>query len=79
MLAFWKEQYGNIASALGLLVSLVGFAATIGNVRKARRAAEEARQAAREAVLRIKSQLLSNEIDAAIRLIREVDKLSRAG
>jgi hypothetical protein len=59
------------------MVSLVGFVATIIGVRKARHAAEDARKAAREAVSRIKTQLLSDGIEISIRSFREVDRASR--
>jgi hypothetical protein len=71
------EHYGDLASVAGLLLTLVGFVVTIWNVRRARRAAEEARQAAREAVARIGVQLLANEIGTALQLVREVDAACR--
>jgi hypothetical protein len=68
---------GDLASIIGLLIALVGFVATILNVTRARRAAEDARQAAREAVARIGSQLLSNEVGTSLQLVREVDAACR--
>jgi hypothetical protein len=76
-LAYFKEHYGDLASVVGLLVTMVGFLATIRNVRKARRAAEEARQAARLAVARLNSQLLANELGAALERVRETDAAIR--
>jgi len=77
LLPYFKEHYGDIASVVGLVITLVGFIATIINVRKAKRAAEDARQAAREAVARIGSQLLVNEIGTSLQLVREVDAACR--
>ncbi len=77
MLAYVKEHYGDIASVVGLVISILGFGVTIFGVRKAKQAAEGARQAAREAVLKIKSQILSNELEAAIRLVRGIEKHCR--
>jgi hypothetical protein len=76
-LHYLGEHYGDIASVVGLLITLVGFVVTIINVRKAKRAAEEARRAAREAVLRIGSQLLADEIGTSLQLVREIDAACR--
>lgn len=73
LLPYLAEHYGDIASVAGLLVTFVGFFATLNGVRKAKRAAEEARLAAREAVSRIKTQLLADEIAASLRFVREID------
>jgi hypothetical protein len=77
LLEYLRQHYGDLASVVGLMVSLVGFVATILGVRKAKHAAEDARKAAREAVARIKSQLLSDGIEISIRSFREVDRASR--
>jgi hypothetical protein len=77
VIEYFKEHYGDFASVIGLVVSLVGFLVTILGVRKAERSAEDARRAAREVVLKIKSHYLSNEIERSIRLFREVDKACR--
>ena len=51
VLVAWIEQSraGDIASVLGLLVALVGFAITIWNVRASKAAAIRAEEAANEA------------------------------
>lgn len=77
LLSYLKEHYGDLASVVGLLVSLIGFIVTIINVRKTKRAAEDARQATREAVERIGSQLLGSDISASLQLIRELDATCR--
>ena len=76
-LAYLVEHYGDIASVVGLLVTFVGFVVTIWNVRKAKKAAEEARQAAREAVARVGTQILVNEIGIALELVRQTDAACR--
>ena len=76
-ISYLEEHYGDIASLVGLLVTFVGFLATIQNVKKAKLAAEEARQAAREAVSRIKSQMLISEIASCLGLVRNIDSGSR--
>jgi hypothetical protein len=76
-LPYLKEHYGDIASVIGLVVTFFGFVATIMNVRKAKRAAEEARQAARDVVARIGAQLLGNEIGIAVELVRQTDAMCR--
>ena len=77
LLSYLKEHYGDIASVVGLLVTFIGFIATKGNVRKAKKAAEEAKGAAREAVDRIKSQVLVNEIVTCLQLVRGIDAACR--
>src|SRR4051794_22127883 len=76
-LSYLKEHYGDVASVVGLILTIVGFVVTIWNVRKAKLAAEEARQAAREAVSRIGSQILANEIGTMLELVRQTDAACR--
>jgi hypothetical protein len=77
LLSYLKEHYGDIASVVALLITLVGFYFTIRNTKRAKEAAEDARRAARETMARIGSQLLSNEIAASLQLVREVDAACR--
>jgi Flp pilus assembly protein TadB len=74
--SFWS-QYGNYASVLGLAVSLLGFAFTIWQVIKSRKAAEEARVIAREAINRVSSESFFTQVGTAIRLIQELRNFSR--
>jgi hypothetical protein len=76
-LSYLNEHYGDVASVVGLILTLVGFVVTIWNVRKAKQAAEGARQAAREAVSRIGSQILANEIGTTLELVRQTDATCR--
>src|ERR1700733_2397650 len=70
-------RLADIASVVGLLITVVGFAVTIRNVRKARQAAEEARQAARDAVSRIAKRLLDEEMSINIQLLMEIESACR--
>ena len=62
------EHYGDIASVVGLLISAGVFVLSL----LTKRAAEEARQAARETAEKFESQLLANEIAASIKLVHEI-------
>ena len=67
-LSYAAHHYGDIASVLGLAVSVVGFIYTLRQVKKATRAAQ---QAAREAVARVGSQLLESDLGDSHHLLRE--------
>lgn len=79
MLRYLAEHYGDLASVVGLLVTFVGFAATIRKVRMAEKAAEEARSAARETLAKVGAQLLANEVGTLLQLVREIDAACRDG
>lgn len=72
-----KEEYGNIASALGLVVSIVGFIVTVYKVRKVRKAAEKAQEITREALNRVGQQLFFTQIIAAVRIGQEIGSFCR--
>jgi hypothetical protein len=74
---YFREHYGDIASVVGLVVAMVGFVWTLREVGRSRRAADEARQAVRDAVRRFESQLLLSEIGAILQHIREVTSACR--
>lgn len=74
---YLREHYGDIASVAGLVISIVGFVVTILGVRKAGRAAEGARQAAREAVSRVRSRLSTEDLSEVITTVREADSACR--
>jgi hypothetical protein len=67
--AAFCDRFGNAASVFGFLITVIGFTVTIWGVRRARRAAESARAAVREAVEKIGSQLLDDEIVITLRNI----------
>jgi hypothetical protein len=64
------DRFGNVASVLGFLIAIVGFGVTIWSVGRARRAAEAARAAVREAVEKIGSQLFDDEVVITLRYIQ---------
>ena len=65
-MSYIADHYGDIASVVGLLVSLVGFIITIWNVRRTRKAAEEA-------VFRFRSILLADDLAATLHLLEEIE------
>ena len=73
-LSFW----GNLASLAGLLVSLVGFAITIWNVRRSKEASLQAELAARGARDRIMAFDTMKELSAATTTMEEIKRLQRA-
>ena len=76
--ALLKAHYGNLASVLGLVVSVVGFSFTLWQVRKTRTASEKAQAMAREAIERVSSRLFFNQIAVALRLAEEVASFCQA-
>lgn len=74
----FKHHYGNIASVVGLIVSVLGFSFTLYQVRKSRTAAERAQTMAREAIDRVSSRLFFTQITIAVRLVEEVRTFCRA-
>ena len=72
------DHYGDLASVVGLLVTLGGFAATIKKVRQAQKAAEDAKTAAQEALIRIKAQVLVDEVAQCLQFARTIDRSCRA-
>jgi hypothetical protein len=79
VLVAWIEQTraGDIASILGLLVALIGFAVTIWNVRASRIASIRAEQAANEARRAIRFFDVVAEISTAISAMEEIRRLHR--
>lgn len=73
-----KNHYGDIASVVGLVVSMLGFSFTLWQVRKSRTAAERAQMIAHEAIDRVSSRLLFTQIATAVRLVQEVRSFCRA-
>jgi len=76
--SFLKNHYGNVASVVGLLVSLLGFSFTLWQVRKSRTAAERAQVMARAAIDRVSSRLFFTQITIDVRLVQEVRNFCRA-
>jgi hypothetical protein len=72
-----ETRAGDIASILGLLVALIGFAVTIWNVRASKAAALRAEQAANEARRAIRFFDVIAEISTAIAAMEEIRRLHR--
>jgi len=72
-----ETRAGDIASLLGLLVALIGFAVTIWNVRASRAAALRAEEAANQARHAIRFFDVVAEISTAIAAMEEIRRLHR--
>lgn len=70
---------GDWASVIGVILSLGGFAATLVNVRKTRRAAIAARDAANRVRSELRRTDVIAEFSAAIATIAEIKRLQRLG
>ena len=80
MLTYLRTNLGwlaDVASLVGLAITFVGFAATIWNVRKTKRAAEEARRTAGETLRRLAAQVLTSEIAAAVLTVSNIEVACR--
>jgi hypothetical protein len=67
---FFEEHWGDVASALGLFVAIVGFAITIRAATKAKRAAETARD-------RISMIDTVSQCTQALSIMEEIKRLCR--
>lgn len=78
-LILWTTRWGNLASVVGLVLTLVGFAVTILGVYRSKNAA----QSARDAAVQTKSLLLRSDaiadVSAALGMMEEIRRLHRAG
>jgi hypothetical protein len=79
VLIAWLDQTraGDIASIVGLLIAVVGFAITIRNVRASRAAAVRAEEAANQARRAIRFFDVVAEISTAIAAMEEIRRLHR--
>ena len=73
-----EAHWGDYSSIVGLFVALVGFAVTLRNVAKSRKAAEQAESAV--ASLRQKQQLFdaTRDLSSALAIMDEIKRLHRA-
>ncbi|MFY0528850.1 hypothetical protein ACN28I_38715 [Archangium gephyra] len=69
---FWKDQYGNMASVVGLVISLVGFFITIVGVTKAKNSAEQAKEISNNLLHQLGTRLFLGNIGEAIRLLNDL-------
>lgn len=74
---FISAQYGNIASVLGLVISVAGFFLTLREVRRARTASEQAQEIAREALNRVSFRLFFTQLASSVRLVQELREACR--
>jgi hypothetical protein len=75
----WANHWGNPASILGLLVSIVGFGVTIFQVIRSRKAATAAAQAAAEARNALIMFEAVADFSSVIAAMEELRRLHRAG
>jgi hypothetical protein len=73
-----ENHLGDLASLAGVAISIVGFIATVWNVRRSKSAAERAEAAANEARRMIRDYETVSEFSAAIAIMEEVKRLHRA-
>jgi hypothetical protein len=71
------NRVGDWASIIGLLVSLVGFVATLVNVRRSRSAADQARLAAQETRRDISKSNMLGTLAAAMLAMEEIKRVHR--
>ncbi|MGE5270662.1 MAG: hypothetical protein ACM3JG_13425 [Thiohalocapsa sp.] len=74
-----KNHIGDLASIAGLVVSIIGFVATLVNVWRTRSAALRAEQAANEARRMIRGYETVADFSATIALMDEIKRLHRTG
>jgi hypothetical protein len=68
MTEFWSLNWGDVATVVGVVVSLVGLCWAIKEARGARSASEAAQKAAREAAGQIARHLQTVDLERAIGL-----------
>lgn len=72
-----KSEYGNIASVIGTIFTLIGFTLTLWQIRKARSAAEQAQKMAKEALERVSGRLFVGQVSNGVRLATELANACR--
>jgi len=75
--SYLSGHYGDIASVLGLIVTFVGFVATIQKVKEAQKSAEEARKAAKQVVFRISAQVLVEDANSLNNVVNHLNSAYR--
>lgn len=75
---FFKEHWGDLASVMGLLVSIVGFVIAVEQIRSSRRAAEQARDAAAEVRSRFRDLDILAAFTEVLGVLAEIKRLHRA-
>jgi hypothetical protein len=75
---FIEDHWGDIASVVGVLISLIGFGITIWGVLRSKNAAQRAEEAAkdvRQSLLKVDTVM---ELSAATTIMEEIKRLHRA-
>ena len=72
---FWSTNWGDVATVIGIIVSLGGFAWAINEARGARSASQAAKEAASETRDQIASYLQTVDLQRAIGLIERIKTL----
>jgi hypothetical protein len=73
-----EEHWGDIASLLGLVATIIGFAFTLWNVIKSKTAAQSAKDAVDELKERIRSLNTIADLTQAVAIMEEIKRLQRA-
>lgn len=73
----FAAEYGDRASVLGTALTLVGFILTFWQVIRTRKAAEQARQIAQEALDRVSAGLLLGQVSSGLRFATELSGACR--
>lgn len=74
-MGFWSSTWGDVATVLGIVVALCGFAWAIWEARRARSASEAAEAAASETSAQIARHLQTVDLQRAIGLIQRIKTL----
>jgi ribosomal protein S13 len=74
-----ETKWGGIVNGLGLIVSVVGFAVTIWNVVRTKRASQRAEDAVTTMRQMLNRSDAIMEVSAAITIMEEIKRLHRAG
>jgi hypothetical protein len=74
-----KNHLGDLASLAGVAISIVGFGATLWNVRRSKSAAERAEAAANEARRAMRTYQTVADFSAGIAIMEEIKRLHREG
>src|SRR6266849_960441 len=80
-IAEWLTIYhiGDLASIVGVAISVIGFIVTVWNVRRSKSAAERAEAAANEARSLVRGYQTIADFSAAIAIMEEIKRLHRTG
>ncbi len=71
------STYGDLASIVGLILTLAGFTFTLWKIKQTRRAAEEATRIAQGAIAQVSTRLFSDQIADGVRLAFELKNTCR--